>query len=376
MRTSRLVLVVLLTIGLLIGAATPVAASHDEEDDHDESTVINIDLGSVVDAIRDLADDLTDFTGDFSEITTEILFTVFFQPFLDLLRAAANMVVGLMVWLPDTTMEEVVNIHRDVFLISTLLSSAGFTWIGLVYMGYDPVGIPYERVRPLIPKLLGALVFGAVAPWALKYPVDLVEMTAAALAPTDPSTSGLLMLSGSLIIVSIVQSLVLLTLLAVLVVQKIYILFAVAAAPLIALLWALPFRYTQRQAERLIGAFWGFLLVGPLLVIVFRLTVALLSVQSFDAASWVVGLGGILLMLGLPFIVVSSGMTAAGPAIAVASGTVSTISNIEYQLKQSSVRQTSLDEYGLFGRGSGVGNQPRNDENPFRQDRHGGGSDD
>lgn len=364
MRTSRLVLVVLLIVGLIAGAATPVTASHDEEDDHDdeESTVINIDLGSVADAVRDLADDLNDFTGDFSEITTDILFTVFFQPFLDLLRAAANMVVGLMVWLPDTTMEEVVNIHRDVFLISTLLSSAGFTWIGLVYMGYDPVGIPYERVRPLIPKLLGALVFGAVAPWALKYPVDLVEMTAAALAPTDPSTSGLLMLSGELIIVSVVEAFIVLALLVVFWVQKIFILFAAATAPLIALMWAVPFRHIRTQADRLIGAFWGFLLIGPLDVIVFRLTVSLLSLEGFDAATWTVGLGGTFLMLGIPFLVVSTGMSAAAPALATTRKTASTLHR-EYRSYRNQRSRTGMsDRNGLdMGADGPTGNPYRNE---------------
>lgn len=314
MRGLWLFLVVL----LLAGAAAPAAADHDEEGhDEEDSTIINIDLDSVADAIGELADEITDFTGDFSEIAADILFGVFYQPFLDLLRAAAYMVIALMAWLPDTTMEEVVDIHRDVFLISTLFYSAGFSWIGLAYIGYDPVGIPYERVRPLIPKLLGALIFSAFAPWLLKFPVDLAEMTAAALAPTDPSTTGLLMLSGELILVSVVEAFILLGLIAVFWIQKIYILFAATTAPLIALMWALPFRYTQATAERLIGAFWGFLLIGPLDVIVFRLTVALLSLEGFDVAPWTVGLGGTFLMLGLPLMVLSSGIGAVAPALAV-----------------------------------------------------------
>lgn len=361
---------------LLIGLAVPGVATAQKGDEGtdsgDDSPVVNIDIDMdrVVDAILDLIDELSDFTGSFSELLTEVLFAVFFQPFLDLLRAAAIAVMGLMVWLPDPTIDEVLSIHKDVYLISLALGSAGFTVIGFAYMGYEPFGIPYSRVRPLIPRLLAALVFGAIAPWLLQYPVHLAEASAAALAPANPSFTGLVMLSGEIILVSIVEAFVVLALIVVFWVQKIYILFTASTASLIAVLWAIPFRYTQRIAERLIGAFWGFLLIGPLDIIVFRLTVSLLSLESFDAASWMVGLGGMFLLLGIPFIVVSAGMSAAAPALAAARGTVSTVSRIDYEfMNREKVRQTSLDEYGSIGRGSGRGraSPTRGDrENPYK----------
>lgn len=359
MRTARIPVRLLLVGFLLVASlnwmAISAVADHDEEDDEDDDPTIeiNFDVDEVVDAIRRLADQLTDFTGSFSAVVTEILFQTFYQPFINLLRTTAAVVLGMMIWLPDTTIPEVLEIHWLAYQAALLIGSAGFTVIGIVYMGYDPFGIPYHQIKPLIPRLLAALIFGAIAPWLLQYPVELAEVTAQALAPADMSFTGLLMLSGELILISVVQAFILLAVLIIFAVQKIYILFAVAASPLIAVMWALP--YTRRYASPLIGAFYGFLLISWLDVIVFRLTVALLSVSSFDFASWIVGLGGVFLLLGVPYIVLTAGMSAAGPALAFASGAARSAA----AQRKASQRETVGDPFPLEDPDHGTGNRFR-----------------
>lgn len=317
--------------------------------DHDEGGVdVDINLDEVVEKLGELVDVLSDFTGSFSEAMTDALFSVFWQPFLNLLHAAVQFVVSLLAWMPPTTLPEILTIHRDVFLIAAGLASVGFVVTGLAFIGYGPAGLSYRRLRPVIPKLLAALVFGGLAPWLLAPIVDLSEATALAFAPQHPDTTAMLMMSGELVVVAFVQSLVLLALLAVLAMTKIFVAFGVAAAPIIAVLWAIPFKYTQRKADALIGAWWAALLVGPLDMIVFRLSLGLLSFDGFDAASWVLGLAGPLLMIGLPYLLFTSGIAAAAPAMTAARGATRTVSNrVEpWHRGGSGVRQTSLDEFG------------------------------
>jgi len=291
----------------------------------------NGDTGGGTDGgdLTELIDILSDFTGSFAEDMTDALFGVFWQPFLDVLHAAVDFVIVLLSWMPSTTYPEILAVHRDVFLIATGLASIGFVVTGIAFIGYGPAGLSYRRLRPVIPKLLAALVFGGLAPWLLQPVVDLSEAAALAFAPRNPDTTAMLMLGGELVVVAFVQAVVLLALLAVLGMTKIFVAFGVAAAPLIAVLWAVPFRYTQGKADTLIGAWWAALLVGPFDMIVFKLTLALLSFDGFDAASWILGLAGPLLLIGLPYLLFSAGISAAAPAMAASRGVTRRATEIE-----------------------------------------------
>jgi len=319
--------------------------------------------GEVVDALSDL-------TGDLAEAFSQVLFETFWQPWLDLLHETIDFIVFLIGWMPPTTLPAVVEVHRDVYLVSAALGAAGFVVTGLAYIGYGPAGLNYRRLRPVIPKLLAALVFGAAAPWLLAPVVDLSEAVAVAFAPRDPAVSSMLVAGGGFVVIGFVQSAVLLAAVLLFGVVKLWMLVGVAASPLIAMLWAIPWRYTQAKADALIGAWWAALLVGPFDMIVFKLTLALLSFEGFDAAGWVVGLAGPLLMIGVPWwLFSSSGVAAAAPAMAAARGTTQAVSNRVdiWNWDGSRVRQTSLDEFGGNREESGsMGPTPGERESRFK----------
>jgi hypothetical protein len=370
--TMKRVRVAATTATVLTGLAMTGVAAAAEHDDTDGGVTIDISLDEVVDKLGELVDILSDFTGTFSEAMTDALFSVFWQPFLDLLHAAVQFVAFMLAWMPDTTMPELLAVHHDVYLLSLGLGAVGFVVIGLLYIGAGPFTLPFRRLRPLIPKLLLALVFGGLAPWLLAPVVDLSEAIALALAPQDPDTTAMVMMGGELVLIAAVQAVVLLAVLIVLGMTKIFVVFGVAAAPLLAVLWAVPFRFTQTKADALIGVWWACLLVGPFNMIVFRLSLALLSFDGFDAASWILGLAGTVLMIGLPYILVQAGVAAAAPAMAAARGAARTVSRHvdPWHRNGTDRRQTTLDEhYESVGGGQAAGPTPaQHDENRFDKD--------
>lgn len=337
----------------LVSFVTAIGVAAAQEDDDDDPI---IDFSGVIEAIKDVSSDITSFTSNFGETVKGILTDVLYQPFIDFLDAVGPVVPRHMVWLPDTRHPAVLAIHQDVFAASVLLSGAAFTAIGFMYMLHEPFGISYSRVRPLIPRLLAALAFGSVAPWALSYPVRISEQMARGLAPETMDLSAILMLSAEFILVAFFQAVVLLIVLAILMVQKVFIYYGAALAPLLAVFWALPFRYTKSIAERFIGAWWGFVLLPVFMVVGYRLTFALLSVEEFTAP-WVAGLGGVLLLLGIPYIVVSAGMSAIAAAAGVASG-VSPSFRRRATRRSRRGTKTSSNSYDSLGGGIHSGPTP------------------
>jgi len=315
-RRWRRHLLTITVVAVAVVSSEPVTAQEDSSGGGGGGPVI--DLSGVIDAI-------TDLPGEIADASKTVLKELLYDPFTAFMQAVADLVVTWIVWLPDPRTPAVYDIHADVFAVSLLLTGVTFTAIGFMYMGYEPFGIPFERVQPLIPRLLLAIGFGSVAPWALSYPVRISEALAQGLAVEEMALSGMLMLTIEIVLVAAVQAILLVGLIAILVVQKVFVLFGVAAAPLIAVLWALPFQYTRNIANQLIGAWWGFVLLPPFMVIALRLTVALLSLDGFTGPEWIAGIGGILLLLGLPYLVVSSAMTAVTPATAAGSAAAGTV---------------------------------------------------
>jgi hypothetical protein len=297
-------LVVLLATSLLV---VPVAAqdSGQEEDDGGGDTIIEIDIDDIVDAIEDLADDFQDFTGDWDNTLQEVLTAVLFRPFRTLgqqiLESLTYLLLNTPSVHPNPAIEEV---HREVLLVTTLLSTVGFAAAGILYMIGPVVGISYSQVRSILPRLLLALIFSTVSLPLLQLAVDLTDALILAFAPEQLSMSfsQLFGFSIGLVLVWVIKAVLLLALAALFVIRDVYILFVAAISPLLALMWSFP--PTKKYADTFIGGWIAALLIAPLDLLALKFSLALLrgngatGIQS--VSNWILGIGSLVLLLLIP----------------------------------------------------------------------------
>jgi len=231
-----------------------------------------------------------------------------FGPFNALAEAVVEVLTDVFTSYPTVQPNDAVQeLHRLTLITTFALSTLTVIVAGVLFQIGPVFGVSYQQVRMMVPRILLALVFGTVSPFLLQYAVEFAEALTVAFKPSDPGFWSTTRLTGGLAVVSIINALLLVSVAALFVVRDFYILFAAAASPLIALGWALP--YTRRFANSLIGVFWGFLLIGPLDMIVFRLILALLETPGNETPEWLTALGGFVMLLGVPFIVLSSGQS-------------------------------------------------------------------
>jgi hypothetical protein len=202
---------------------------------------------------------------------------------------------------PNPAVEEV---HREVLLVTTLLSTVGFAAAGILYMIGPVVGISYSQVRSILPRLLLALIFSTVSLPLLQIAVDLTDALILAFAPEQLSMSfsQLLGFSIGLVLVWVIKATLLLALAALFVIRDVYILFVAAISPLIALMWSLP--PTKKYADTFIGGWIAALLIAPLDLLALKFSLALLQgngatgIQS--VSNWILGIGSLVLLLLIP----------------------------------------------------------------------------
>lgn len=194
---------------------------------------------------------------------------------------------------------EVAELHSLSLRIT--FAAAGFVVAaaGVLYMTGPVFGISYSQIRVLLPRIVVALMFGAVSTTLLQYAVDLSEATALAFKPGDPTFTSVLRLTGELVLVWVLKATLLISLVLVFIVRDFYILFAASVAPLIALGWSFP--YAKRYADSLIGGFWAALLIGPVEMALFRLTLSLLETQGWEVPHWLLSSAGLLVMIWMPY---------------------------------------------------------------------------
>jgi len=238
-------------------------------------------------------------------------------------NAFADAVVGLLTHLftsyPDVHPNpDVQELHRLSLIVAFALSTLTVVLAGILFQVGPIFGVSYRQVRMLLPRVLIALVFGTVSPFLLQYAVDLADALTIAFRPSNPGFLGSVQLTGGLIVVGLLDAFLLAAVAAIFVVRDVYILFAAAASPLIALGWALP--YTRRFAHSFIGVFWAFLLIGPLDMIVFRLVLSLLQPSGVEVPHWLLAMGGFAMLLGVPYMVLSTGQSMAGVLAGMAVG--------------------------------------------------------
>jgi hypothetical protein len=228
---------------------------------------------------------------------------------MDLVRGLANtlneMLTRIFTSYPNVKDQRVLELHHQVFQISLALSSVAAAWIGLLHMLNRVDG-----VRPLL-TLLGAVAFGAVAPDLLWYPVEASRLTTEALASPTPNLLEVSKFTVELFLVVLLDIFLLLGTVMLFLMRDVYLMFGVAASPLIALMAATP--KLRGFADRLTGAWLACLLIGPIDLLLLNITV------SFMKSSWIAvpnllwALGGIGLLFGVPLILLGVGVTAFAP---------------------------------------------------------------
>jgi hypothetical protein len=343
--------------------------SEDEEDDGGD-TIIDIDLDPIEDAIDDLSDNIV-----------EKIQNAVFGPFEALAAVLVDILTHLFTSYPQIQPNDAVqDVHRLTLIATFSLGTLTVILAGLLFQVGPLFGVSYRQVRMLLLRVLLALVFGTVSPFLLQYAVELADALTLAFKPENPGFISTVRLTGGLAIVSVLNAFLLVAVAALFVVRDFYLLFAAAASPLIALGWALP--YTRRFASSLIGVFWGFLLIGPLDMIAFHLILELLATGG-ETPAWLTALGGFVMLLYMPYIVLT-----AGQGMAVELGMMAANANPmrltgryrrmrhqqdgeEYRQKmRDRRRQRALRQYGGNSRGSGRRANGRgvSDGNKFRDD--------
>jgi len=320
----KLSIAVLLVVGLLATGVSPVAAQEDDDDDDEGGdTIININLDEVVEAVQNLIDDFEDFTSSWDETLKEVAIAVLFEPFRLLLQQLME-IVGLVLMntpsvYPNQAVEEV---HQQVLMVTYIVSGIGFMVVGLLYMFGPVLGVSYQQVRMILPRLIIALVFGSVSLPLLQYMVELSDVLVLAFKPDQLSMS----LSQSwgittaLVLAWVINAVQLLVLVVIFIMRDVYILFVAAISPLLALAWAFP--KSKRYADSFIAGWFTALAMAPLDMIVLRFCMALLDGGSGlqYVSNWILGVASFTLLILVPYQLYGASQTAVGQAYSIAGG--------------------------------------------------------
>lgn len=296
-------LILVLAVSLLFtgGVIAQNETGVDEAEDEEDGGGPVIDLDPLLDGISDLVDAVTGWGGKLEEILTDVIF----GPFEALAKALIGILVHVITSYPTVhPSPEVSEIHRITFTVQVLLSTLVFAVAGIALITGPVLGVSYTQVRMIMPRVVIALVFGAVAPQLLQYAVELSHATTLAFKPTEAHLIGTIRLLGELTLVAVIDAMLLLAVAVLFLMRDVYILFAAAIAPLIALGWALP--YVKGYADSLIGAFWAALLIGPLDMLVFRLAFSLIQDHGGQVPHWLWSIAALTLLLVVPYLVFSA----------------------------------------------------------------------
>jgi len=305
-RTKRKLLtlgiaLILIGAGIQVAVGVAIAAPPDtDEDDEDEEPTIEIDLEGITDAIEDLADDFDSFTDDWTEDLADVITQVIFEPFQELAKVLVDLLTHAFTSYPDVHgNSDVTSLNNLSFKIALAAGGLVIAAAGFLHITGPVFGIGYAQLRTLLPRIVVALMFGAVSPQLLQYAVDMSEAATYAFQPANPGFFSTIRLTGELVLVAVLESMLLLGLVMVFIIRDFYIMFAAAIAPLLALGWSFP--YTKKYADSMIGTFWAALLIGPVDMVLFRMTLSLLETEGGSMPHWLLAAAGILVMIWMPY---------------------------------------------------------------------------
>jgi len=334
---------VLLTSLLATGTASA------QRNGEDRDPVIDIDLDSVTDAISELTGLIEDFTGD--QTLTEILLDVLFNPFRSLGEALLKIVVDVLTETPTVYPNPAVEeVHRQVLILVILLSVLVFIVAGILHMIGPVLGITYSQVRLILPRIIIALIFSLVSLPLLQLSVEFTDALVHAFQPGlfEQSFAEMLGLSTGVLLAVVIQSMLLVAVVILMIIRMVYIMFAAAISPLLALIWSLP--RLRRYADTFIAGYFAALMIAPLDLLALKFSLALMDGQGTtviqSTANWILGIASLTLLLLIPYQVWGASQTIVGKATKTASKTVNkTQNNQEQNFNLDEDEQQRLQSY-------------------------------
>jgi len=300
---------------LLAIFTVPGVVAGDEESEEDAED----DHSGVIGAINELVEAIQEFTGDWDATLADVLIAVLFSPFKtlaqQLLRYLTLVLTTVPAIYPNPAVEE---IHQLVLTVTYLFSSLVFMAAGLLYMIGPILGISYSQVRMILPRTILALVFATISLPLLQLSIDFSNALVQVFAPSGLTISSreVAGISAGIYLAYVINSTLLLAVVVLFVVRIVYLMFVAAISPLIALGWALP--KARRYSDSFIAGWFAALLMGPLDVLVLKLSLALLSTNIFAGAqavsNWILGVASFSLLLFVPYQLYGASQTAVGQA--------------------------------------------------------------
>jgi hypothetical protein len=300
------------------------------DDDDDDSSITDLLNGLKEAFTESLEDNLASLIEDG---LTMFLVSLFEEMLSMLVEALAQ----LLLWTPDVHPNPAVeDVHRDTLLITYSLTGLGVAVTGILYMTGPLFGISYQQIRPLIPRLVVALIFATISLHLLQYAVDFTQALTTAFQPDQPDYRSLAGLSTGLIIALLVNMVLVIALVILFIIRGVYILFVAAISPLLAFMWVFP--KARRYADTFIAGWWAALLMAPLDMLVLKFLIALM--QSGGASlgqavtNWMYGMAGFVLLLFIPYQLYGAGQAGVGAAHSWAYGAVGTASQALRERRQ------------------------------------------
>jgi len=311
-------------------AVAPVAAQEenggDEEGESDTGGDAIINLDEVAEAIQELTDEFQEFTGSWNETLKQVLITVIFQPFRTLAQQLVKVVALVLTTTPNVHPNPAVEeVHRDILLVTYMVSGLVFMTAGILYQIGPVLGISYAEIRRILPRLVVALVFGTVSLPLLQLGIDLSNafVSMFQLSGLTMSMRELIGLETGILLAWVINAWALLGVVLLFLIRDVYILFVAAISPLLALVWSIP--RAKRYADTFIAGWFAALAIAPLDLLVLRFSLALMrgtgdtAIQSIS--NWILGVASLILLLLVPYQVWQASQSAVGTAYRIG-GTV------------------------------------------------------
>lgn len=309
-------LLILLLLSTVIVPGVVIAEQIESEEDQGAS----ISFSGVTDAVHDLIDDFSSFTDDLDEILIDVGLTLLVLPFKLLAESIEVLLTYLFVSYPDVRHPDVISVHNLVYRLTLLLAVPALIWLG-----FEHILGRRDGIRPTI-KLISILVIGGLAPWLLFYPIEISRLTSLALLSESTPIIGTLNIALMTAVVIWLKAIILVTLALLFIIRDFYLLFYTAAFPLIILLTY--FRPTRQHMAPLTGLFIGCLLIAPFNLIAYQLVIALVDINAASPVPhYLLGIGGYFVLLALPYIILSNGISMALPAMMVTQAGSERVSN-------------------------------------------------
>lgn len=285
---------------------------------------------------------LDDFTDGMYEAFYEVLDTFMLGLFEDVMTVLLNVIPRLLTYTPDVAGNPAVeDMHEKTLIVAYATGTFGLAVIGLLYMTGPIIGISYQQVRPLLPRLLVAIVFATISLPLLQLAVDGTNALTTAFTPESFNFQQMSGMGAGLLLVLAINTALLVALAALFIIRDVYILFVAAISPLLAVLWVFP--SARRYADTFIAGWFAALLMAPLDMLVFHFLIEMMEGTGGPegVANWLYGIAGFILLLFIPYQLYGASQAGVGTAYLVAHGAVMRGSQLVGQLQGGSRREGS-----------------------------------